>query len=438
MEKSELKKTKKKLTIIFTIMIFLLVSILWISYFVYKYLTEERESSNSFKNFVNSVASWYIKKEDIVNRNFFRNFRNQNIEQKTEKKQKIDEHINYILFDEKENIVSSDVRFNISESLAEKISNFRENYKKNFLNNSTQNLEDDEEDDDEIEYDDDFFETNFSIPTFHNYSNYSIWLIWNFVFIKENRYPVSACFSDILWFMVLNLLFSVVFYLVWYKFVSKTFKPVEENISDMKNFIHNAGHELKTPIAVIDSNIQLMLEMKTYDEEMIKELKVEILKLNSLLDSLIKLSDIWSFSDTERVNLSEVIEDILKNFSSKIEQKNLLVEKNLDEKVFVTTNRNYLYIFISNIIWNSIKYNKINWKIKISYNSGLIIEDTWIWISKEDKEKIFDRFFKCDKSRNSEGFWIWLSLVRKIADTYNWNIKVESELEKWSKFTIKF
>jgi hypothetical protein len=70
------------------------------------------------------------------------------------------------------------------------------------------------------------------------------------------------------------------------------FKPVEENISDMKNFIHNAGHELKTPISVIDSNIQLLLDMKTYDEEMILELKTEILKLNSLLQSLINLSDI--------------------------------------------------------------------------------------------------------------------------------------------------
>jgi his kinase A (phosphoacceptor) domain len=60
----------------------------------------------------------------------------------------------------------------------------------------------------------------------------------------------------------------------------------------MKSFIHNAGHELKTPIAVIDSNIQLLRDMKTYDDSMMLELKEEVLKLNSLLDSLIKLSDI--------------------------------------------------------------------------------------------------------------------------------------------------
>jgi signal transduction histidine kinase len=68
--------------------------------------------------------------------------------------------------------------------------------------------------------------------------------------------------------------------------------PVEKNFDDMNDFIHNAGHELKTPLSVIDSNIQLLKESKTYDEKMIDELKNETTKLNSLLDSLINLNDI--------------------------------------------------------------------------------------------------------------------------------------------------
>jgi len=58
--------------------------------------------------------------------------------------------------------------------------------------------------------------------------------------------------------------------------------------------------------------------------------------------------------------LSEIIDEIVKSFSSRIEEKNILVEKSIDKKVFLTTNRNYLYIFISNIIGNAIKYNKQN------------------------------------------------------------------------------
>jgi hypothetical protein len=58
--------------------------------------------------------------------------------------------------------------------------------------------------------------------------------------------------------------------------------------------------------------------------------------------------------------LSEIIDEIVKSFSSRIEKKNISVEKSIDKKVFLTTNRNYLYIFISNIIGNAIKYNKQN------------------------------------------------------------------------------
>jgi hypothetical protein len=58
--------------------------------------------------------------------------------------------------------------------------------------------------------------------------------------------------------------------------------------------------------------------------------------------------------------LSEIIDEIVKSFSSRIEEKNISVEKSIDKKVFLTTNRNYLYIFISNIIGNAIKYNKQN------------------------------------------------------------------------------
>jgi hypothetical protein len=58
--------------------------------------------------------------------------------------------------------------------------------------------------------------------------------------------------------------------------------------------------------------------------------------------------------------LSEIIDEIVKSFSSRIDEKNISVEKSIDKKVFLTTNRNYLYIFISNIIGNAIKYNKQN------------------------------------------------------------------------------
>lgn len=447
MEKKELKYTKRKLTIIFTIMIFLLVFVLGFSYFIFRYFSEKNQDVNSFISFVNSVSNSEISKEDILNRSKeLPKPKNRNVVSK-----KIDKKVNYLFFWADWNVVSSDLRFNISNENYEQILKFRKEYLKNNVSSSSWQTHyyekkvyyEYDDDDDEPELETKYEKVNVPQNTknsskFHFFTDYIVWFSWDFVFLKEFSYKTSSFVWDLVWFLVLDLLFSFVFYLAWYKFVNRTFKPIEENMSDMKNFIHNAGHELKTPIAVIDSNIQLLRDMKTYDDSMMLELKEEVLKLNSLLDSLIKLSDIWSFEETEKINLSEIIDEIVKNFSSRIEEKNILVEKSIDKKVFLTTNRNYLYIFISNIIGNAIKYNKQNWKISISYNHWLLIEDSGIGIEREDLKKVFDRFFKSDKSRNSEWFGIWLSLVKKISEVYSWKVRVESEIWVWTKFFIKF
>ena len=447
MEKKELKYTKRKLTIIFTIMIFLLVFVLGFSYFIFRYFSEKNQDVNSFISFVNSVSNSEISKEDILNRSKeFPKPKDRNVVSK-----KIDKKVNYLFFWADWNVVSSDLRFNISDENYEQILKFRKEYLKNNVSSSSWQTHyyekkvyyEYDDDDDEPELETKYEKVNVPQNTknsskFHFFTDYIVWFSWDFVFLKEFSYKTSSFVWDLVWFLVLDLLFSFVFYLAWYKFVNRTFKPIEENMSDMKNFIHNAGHELKTPIAVIDSNIQLLLDMKTYDDSMMLELKEEVLKLNSLLDSLIKLSDIWSFEETEKINLSEIIDEIVKSFSSRIEETNIFVEKNIDTKVFLTTNRNYLYIFISNIIGNPIKYNKQNWKISISYNHWLLIEDSGIGIDREDLKKVFDRFFKSDKSRNSEWFGIWLSLVKKISEVYGWKVKVESEIWVWTKFFIKF
>ncbi|RKW21095.1 sensor histidine kinase [Candidatus Gracilibacteria bacterium] len=447
MEKKELKYTKRKLTIIFTIMIFLLVFVLGFSYFIFRYFSEKNQDVNSFISFVNSVSNSEISKEDILNRSKeLPKPKDRNVVSK-----KIDKKVNYLFFGADGNVVSSDLRFNISDENYEQILKFRKEYLKNNVSSSSGQTHyyekkvyyEYDDDDDEPELETKYEKVNVPQNTknsskFHFFTDYIVGFSGDFVFLKEFSYKTSSFVGDLVGFLVLDLLFSFVFYLAGYKFVNRTFKPIEENMSDMKNFIHNAGHELKTPIAVIDSNIQLLRDMKTYDDSMMLELKEEVLKLNSLLDSLIKLSDIGSFEETEKINLSEIIDEIVKSFSSRIEEKNISFEKSIDKKVFLTTNRNYLYIFISNIIGNAIKYNKQNGKISISYNHGLLIEDSGIGIDREDLKKVFDRFFKSDKSRNSEGFGIGLSLVKKISEVYSWKVRVESEIGVGTKFFIKF
>ena len=208
----------------------------------------------------------------------------------------------------------------------------------------------------------------------------------------------------------------------------------------MNNFIHNAGHELKTPISVIDSNIQFIKDVKKYDESMLDEMKNETKKLNSLIDSLIKLSDIWDLKWWKaKVNLKDLVNEILNKFKENISKKAIQVNVKIRKDILIEANRDYFYILLSNLIWNAVKYNMNDWKIDISYKDNqLTIKDSWVWIPTDDFNKIFDRFYKVDESRNTEGFGIWLSLVKKIVDIYSWDIEVDSEDWEGSSFVLSF
>lgn len=244
-------------------------------------------------------------------------------------------------------------------------------------------------------------------------------------------------------FLFWLFLFFLTFKLVW-----KNLKKVEENFEEMEDFVHNAGHELKTPLAVISSNLQIAEKIWRIEDfkELNRENLVEINKINSLINWLFTLSNIsWSENNKnlKNINLKFFIEKIILENSKKISEKNINLKLNLENFNFKIL-ENHFYILFSNILFNAIRYSEKNWEINISLTSWLNgwilkISDKWIWISKENIEKIFNRFFQECRSRESENwFWIWLSLVKKISDVYGLKISVESEKWVWTKFIIRF
>lgn len=442
---TNIKQIKRRLTILFSIIVFITFFILWVTFLTIKYFNETIVEKNDFVRLASMLENWelgiweimnfWLKKEsDLLNRrqrdknliepviiwefapislfenifNFWGTKNNTSINSPNWAFKQI-WTINYILLDENHQIVSSNIKDNLSD---EKVLSIIEN--------------------------DSYFKF-----TFEN------WLLikkvhlendgWTFILVRKVMYSFSDYISDIFGFLLINILFSLILYFIGFKFVNKAFIPVEENMKDMKNFIHNAGHELKTPISVIDSNIQLIDDIKKYDAEMTKELKDEVIRLNSIIDSLIRLSNIDSFKQWEDVNLKEVIFTVVKEFWSRILDKNIFLNIEVSDYVRIKANKDYLCMFLWNIIWNAIKYNIKDWRIDILFiDKELIIKDSWIWIDNSDINKIFDRFFKWDKSRSSEWFGIWLSLVKKIADIYDWKIIVKSVKLKWTSFIIKF
>ena len=416
-----LKQTKKRLTIIFSVIVFCLILFLGLVFFTWKYYKESQFEKNDFNNFINFVEDERFDINDFVTlfqrirRNKFEKWVNIGMpiveleEIKDKRGFRPENFINFILVDRNKKVIASEIKDEVSSDLVESV------------------LSDDKYF--EIRQEWEFLVKKIFIQDSKN----------TIILFKNLRYSLDDYLEDILGFIASSILFSILLYIVWYSFVDKTLKPIEANIKDMKDFIHNVWHELKTPLSVIDSNIQLINDVKTYDKEMTMELKNEVIRLNSLIDSLINLTNIDSLKFTEDVNLKDSINEIIKEFKQKITEKNIDVKVSLTKSVIIKANRDYLFVFLSNIIWNAIKYNIDNWKIDISYKAWeLTIKDSWIWINKDELEKIFNRFYKADKSRNSEWFGIGLSLVKKISLIYNWKIKIESDDWKGTKFIVKF
>lgn len=254
------------------------------------------------------------------------------------------------------------------------------------------------------------------------------WSIAKILFFQKKSYNFFDYIRDLGSFFLLDAIFWVLFFVIGYRFVGKNLILVEKTLRDMNDFIHNASHELKTPLSVVSSNLQLLSKLQSYDNELIWSSLWEIKKIDGLILWLIDLSSIEKHTETSSVSLREIFEEITKKYDSLLKEKNISLLSEYSENVILEVNRYYMHILIGNIVLNAIKYNIENGNIQISLDATWCrISNTGVALSSWESKNIFKRFYKWDHSRNSEGFWIGLALVKQICDIYGWKVNFLSE-----------
>ena len=205
----------------------------------------------------------------------------------------------------------------------------------------------------------------------------------------------------------------------------------------LKDFISNASHELKTPLMSINSEIDYSLKAKKYKEWM-ENVKSEIWNINNLLDELVLISKLDSGSELNKTDkdVSQVVKSVVNMIEKKYNDKWLKLSMNLD-KVEKKVHNSSFEIIAKNLIENAFKYTE-KWNIKITLNEQEFgVKDSWIWINKENLEKIWDRFWQEDSSKtDTTSFGLGLYLVKLLVEKHWWKISVESEKWKWSEFKI--
>lgn len=247
------------------------------------------------------------------------------------------------------------------------------------------------------------------------------------MFFTESRMTPESILIDILMYLGGAIFLSLGVYVISSRFVDNTLAPVEENMDQMEQFIHNAGHELKTPISVIKSSLELMRLSKNYDEGITESIG-ELNRMNGLIQALISLATLDNLNNSESINLKEICEQLEKNYEEQLEKKKVSLQIIEKKPCSIQANKEYTEILLSNLFSNAIKYNKIGGVITISIDEkSITIQDTGIGIAKDNLKKVFDRFYQETEGRDENSFGIGLSLVERIASIYKWKVTVQSE-----------
>lgn len=408
MDNTKLIATHKRLSLLFTWMVFMVIVIFWASALWGKYFNEQKIQKSEFELVTQSILQKFSRWEELLPKVWERGKqRLQDVVRRLAENSSPEAFLSYFVLDEDNKIVL--------DNILEKPS-----FERLIL------------DKDDVFYIDD--ETMVRVSSLDE----SI-LGEKIVFYKKQRYSREDFLYDLTGLLLLSLLLTVGLYLLWNKFVGKALKPVEQSLEDMSDFIHNAWHELKTPLAVMRGNLQVMQAEKQYDEKLLKKSLSQVDHVNNLIEWLKELSELWQISEKENLAIAPEITKVLREYDAVVQEKKLHINNTVKWMYVVVANRNELRVLLANIISNAIKYTPEKGEIDISMTKNILsVSDSWVWISKQDQEKIFDRFYQAEDARSKEGFGIWLSLVKKIIDMNEWKIEVESMEKKGTIFKVIF
>lgn len=214
------------------------------------------------------------------------------------------------------------------------------------------------------------------------------------------------------------------------------------------DFIANVSHELKTPLSVIQ-NYGTMLQAPDLSEEKRLEYAKAITEstrcLTDLITNILKLNRLENqhiYPERKRFNLGEQLAECLLNFESAWEKKEINIDTDIEEEVFVKSDAELLSLVWNNLFSNAIKFTETGGTVSLKMKSDgewavVEVSDTGCGISPEAGKHIFDKFYQGDTSHATQGNGLGLALVKRVTDIVGGDISVNSEIGKGSTFTVR-
>ncbi len=220
----------------------------------------------------------------------------------------------------------------------------------------------------------------------------------------------------------------------------------KKNEQTRSEFFANASHELKTPLTSLKgfNELALMNEKNEVVKEYLLQAQKDVNRMLALIEDMLKLSVLehTEADSLEEVELSEVANEIIEELKPAISEKNLSVT--VSGKSVIQANKNDIYTLQKNLIENAVRYTDKNGEIliKIRNKNGIVftVKDNGIGIDEKHHQRIFERFYRVEKSRSrqSGGTGLGLAIVKHIAERYNANISLSSKEGVGTTVSVKF
>lgn len=214
----------------------------------------------------------------------------------------------------------------------------------------------------------------------------------------------------------------------------KAILPIAENMEKQKQFVTNAGHEIKTPLAIIMANTDAM-ELHQGESKWSRNIRNQTMRLNGLMQNLLMLSSMDEETlklETTELSFSCLTEEMLHHFYESASLKQIVIRKEIQPDVMIRANRDHMAQLLSILLDNAVKYTNEGGEIGILLRKTekrvlLQVQNTCEMLPEEEPEKLFDRFYRGDSARTqkSGGYGIGLSVAQAIVEAHKGTIKAE-------------
>lgn len=272
----------------------------------------------------------------------------------------------------------------------------------------------------------------------------------------DNTFYSSVIKWTIAIFAGMTLLFSAIGVLVSRWMSKRALQPVEIAYNLQREFVSNASHELRTPLSVILSATEALGmesdKSNPFREKMLGTLKHEVKRMSGLITELLALAKSDSEQGAvklrkEQFDIRPAAEQMVESFTNAIRAKGLSLKLDAPVPIEVVGDRDKLIQLMYILTDNAIKYTPAGGHVEIKLKKQnhkkhddflFSVSDTGIGISPEDQKKIFERFYRADKTRSRKegGYGLGLSIAQSIAETHGGAIKVESTPDRGSVFSV--